>query len=1056
MRQHGSSVSSCIGKALCAILTLACLCDTGSALSLSTATLTGRVTDSNAAAIVGAKVDANNIDTNLTFSTVTNTEGLFVIPNLPPGRYRIFVQKDGFQTIVKPDVTLHVQDITSLSFSMQPGSLIQSVTIEGGAPLIQKESAAVGTLVDRQFVENLPLNGRSFQSLIALTPGVVLTKTNVEDQGQFSINGQRSNSNYFTIDGVSANIGASSGITPGQFNGGTLPGLSASGGTNNLVSVDALQEFKILTSTFAPEFGRTPGAQISIATRSGTNEFHGTVFDYFRNDALDANDWFANNRGLKKPALRQNDFGGVLGGPIIENRTFFFFSYEGLRLRLPQTGTTTVPSLSARQIASAGIRPFLDAFPQPNGSNLANNFAEFNATFSDPSSLDATSVRVDHVVSSKFTPFVRYNHAPSDTVQRGGSRSLNSLTTNSLNTQTITVGGALILTPAISNDLRVNYSRSSVATSVLLDTFGGATPLSDSLLFPSSFSSQDSLFNFVLTGGTNSILTQGKFSGNLQRQFNLVDTISVTLGAHQLKSGIDFRRLSPVFNALKYGRNDFFAGVDGALTGRANSVAISAFAGPLFPVFTNVSLFGQDTWKVTPRLTLTYGLRWELNPAPKEANGKAPLAVIGLDDPATLSLAPRGAPLYKTTYDNFAPRFGMGYQLSQSKGLEMILRGGIGVFYDLGSGPAGSAFGYGFPNTVEKFLSGALMPLDAASAAPPSFSLSPPYGNIRGAVAPDLKLPYSWQWNVAIEQSLGSHQTVSASYVGAVGRRLLRQEILRRPNPNFATVFATRNASSSDYHAMQLQYQRRLSRGLQALASYTWSHSIDDVSNDSSFGAPIGNIDLKQERGPSDFDVRHAFSAAVTYDIAVPPGKRFVNKILRNFSTDTIFTTRSAAPVNVLTGADGVGGFTGPNGISRPDLLIGVPLYINDPAAAGGRRINRAAFTLPVGRQGTLGRNALRGFPLWQMDFSLRRQFNITERVKFQLRAEFFNVFNHPNFGDPGAGANGTNIVTNPRFGQSINMLGRSLGSGGTSGGFNPLYQIGGPRSIQLALKLAF
>src|SRR6266508_2849714 len=410
MKRHGNSVSSCIGRALCAILTLACLCGANSAFALSTATLTGRVTDSNAAAIVGAKVDANNIDTNLTFSTVTNDEGLFVIPNLPPGRYRMFVQKDGFQGIVKPDVTLHVQDIISLSFSMQLGSIIQSVTVEGGAPLIQKESATVGTVVDRQFVENLPLNGRSFQSLIKLTPGVVLTRAESQNQGQFSVNGQRANANYFTVDGVSANLGVSNSASLSQGDSGSLPGLTVSGGTNNLVSVDALQEFKILTSTYAPEFGRTPGAQISIATRSGTNDFHGTLFEYFRNDALDANDWFANSRRQPKPALRQNDFGGVLGGPLYlprfgeggpaiysgKNRTFFFFSYEGLRLRLPLTQVTLVPSVASRQDAVPQTQPFLNAYPIPNGQGFANGFAEFNASYSDPLTLDATSIRVDH------------------------------------------------------------------------------------------------------------------------------------------------------------------------------------------------------------------------------------------------------------------------------------------------------------------------------------------------------------------------------------------------------------------------------------------------------------------------------------------------------------------------------------------------------------------------------------------------------------------------------------------------------------------------------------
>src|SRR6266508_3222047 len=461
MKRHGNSVSSCIGRALCAILTLACLCGANSAFALSTATLTGRVTDSNAAAIVGAKVDANNIDTNLTFSTVTNDEGLFVIPNLPPGRYRMFVQKDGFQGIVKPDVTLHVQDIISLSFSMQLGSIIQSVTVEGGAPLIK------------------------------LTPGVVVTRAESQNQGQFSVNGQRANANYFTVDGVSANLGVSNSASLSQGDSGSLPGLTVSGGTNNLVSVDALQEFKILTSTYAPEFGRTPGAQISIATRSGTNDFHGTLFEYFRNDALDANDWFANSRRQPKPALRQNDFGGVLGGPLYlprfgeggpaiysgKDRTFFFFSYEGLRLRLPQTQVTLVPSVASRQAAVPQTQPFLNAYPIPNGQGFANGFAEFNASYSDPLTLDATSIRVDHTFSDKLTLFGRYNHSPSETTQRGVSgRSLNNLAESRFKTQTLTVGATQSFTQTLINEIRANYSRSEGGTIYSIDEFGGAVP----------------------------------------------------------------------------------------------------------------------------------------------------------------------------------------------------------------------------------------------------------------------------------------------------------------------------------------------------------------------------------------------------------------------------------------------------------------------------------------------------------------------------------------------------------------------------------------------------
>jgi len=1049
MKRHGSSVSSRIGRALCAVLTIACLCVTSFAFTYSTATITGRVTDSSAAAIVGAKVEANNIDTNLTFSTVTNDEGMFVITNLPPGRYRIFVRKDGFQTIVKPNVILHVQDIASLTLSMQPGSIIQSVTIEGGAPLIQKESATVGTLVDRQFVGDLPLNGRSFQSLIALTPGTVLTAATESSPGQFSVNGQRANANYVTVDGVSANVGVADNASLVQ-SGGSLPAFGASGGTNSLVSVDALQEFKILTSTYSPEFGRTPGGQVQIVTRSGTNQFSGTLFEYFRNDALDASDWFANSRGLPKPAIRQNDFGGVLGGPIVKNRAFFFFSYEGLRLRQPLFRITDVPSLSARQAAPAQIRPYLNAFPVPNGpervvGGVPNGLAEFAASFSNPTTLDATSIRVDHNFNDRVTLFGRYNYAPSGIDQRGGvfADSLSSVAQTRFRTQTLTLGSTQTLTPRFSNDLRFNYSNTRSSAFPTLDNFGGAVPPSNSLLFPSFVSPEDALFGFNIFGGTRTFLRAGKVQEHTQNQFNIVDNLSFVAGSHQLKFGIDYRRIAPINGARTYQQLIQSSSVAPLLAGRAQLASILQFQSNLGLVFDNFSAYGQDTWKITPRLTLTYGLRWEVNPTPSVRNGEAPFAVSGFDNLATLTLASRGTPLYKTAYNNFAPRLGLAYQLSQKQGRETLLRGGLGIFYDLGNAATGSILA-GFPYRTDKSLSNVPFPLDEASARPAPFTTGLPVTTGFVGFDPNLKLPRTYQWNVAVEQSFGSNQTVSASYVAAVGRHLIRQDALFAPNPNFkSSVLLIRDTATSDYHAMQIQFQRRLSRGLQALASYTWSHSIDEASGDSQ---PQG---YDRGRGSSDFDIRHSFSSAVTYNIPTLSANAFSRAALGRWSLDTIMIARSAAPMNVIAGLNILPGGDLVN--IKPNLIQGVPLYIDDPLVAGGRRINRAAFSTPLaGQQGNLGRNALRGFSVWQADLALRRQVNLTERLKLQLKAELFNIFNHPNFANP----NG-DLSQPATFGQSTQMFGRSLSSS-ASAGLSPLYQIGGARSIQLAVKIQF
>jgi hypothetical protein len=1019
----------------------------------ATATLNGSIEDENGAVVPGTNITVQNTATSLERQATTNSEGSFTVPLLPPGNYTVMARRDGFTPAEIRGVVLNVGDQRSLQIQLKVGQIGGETVNINSDPSLLNENPAVSTIVNRQFVENLPLNGRSFQSLIALTPGVTLTKSTVGEQGQFSVNGQRSNANYFTIDGVSANIGSNPSNQPGQSTNGSLPGFSAFGSTNNLVSVDAVQEFKVLTSSFAPEYGRTPGAQISIVTRAGTNDFHGTLFEYFRNDALDASDWFANRAGLPKPPLRQNDFGGVFGGPILKNRIFFFFSYEGLRLRLPQTGITSVPSVTARQAALPSIRPFLDAFPLPNGEDLGNNLARFSATYSDPSRLDATSIRIDQTVGNKLTFFGRFNHAPSETRQRGASFSLSTVFSPKIKTQTLTGGATILITPTLSNEVRANFSRNSGASLYSLDNFGGATPPADSTLFPDPMSSRDSLFS-ISVGGLS--WNQGIFERDTSRQVNLADTISLTIDNHQLKIGADYRRLFPIFDRANYQESATFTSVADAIIGKASFAVVSAFTGPRYPVFNNLSLFGQDTWKATNKLTLTYGARWEFNPPPHEAAGNEPLVLI-INTPTSITLAPMGTSLYETSYHSVAPRLGFAYLLSNASGRETLMRGGFGIFYDLGNSAAASAFGLSPPYRRSKTVAGSfttagvLFPLDPASAAPPPLTFSPPFGNFSGVLAPGFDLPYTYQWNASVEQSLGRNQTITASYVAAVARRLTRQEVMPSQTPGFGSINLTRSTSTSDYHSLQVLLQRRLAHGLQGLASYTWSHSIDDVSSDSSFQPPLANISLAGERASSDFDVRHAFKGALTYDIPSPAAGRLLKAISRNFSADAIFTTRTATPVNVVTGVNGAGGFS----VSRPDLVLGVPLYIDDPSVGGGMRINKSAFTIPVGRQGTLGRNALRGFGMWQLDFALRRQFSLTERFKLQFKSEFFNLFNHPNFADPGLAGIGTNALNNAQFGQSTVMFGRGL-SGGIGGGFNPLYQVGGPRSIQLALKLIF
>src|SRR6266496_3860095 len=370
---------------LAVLILLSAFCLVPSAFSQSTtATLSGTVSDQNGAIVPGATVTALNTATTLERHATTNDEGGFTIPLLPPGTYSVTTRRDGFAPVEFKNVVLNVGDRKALKIELKAGDVNATVQVLNEAPLIN-ESPAVATVIDRKFVGNLPLNGRSFQSLILLTPGVVMAQTGSGDAGQFSVNGQRNNANYFTVDGVSANTGVTnsagnSSQTFSQKLAGTLPDLTALGTTASLVSVDALEEFKIQTSGYSAEFGRQPGGQIQLVTRSGGNQFHGTAFDYLRNDVFDARNFF-NKKPLPKPPLRQNQFGGTFSGPILfpgfgdgspgwyngRNRTFFFFSYEGLQLRLPITINTMVPSQRIRQLTAPALQPFVNMISLPTG-----------------------------------------------------------------------------------------------------------------------------------------------------------------------------------------------------------------------------------------------------------------------------------------------------------------------------------------------------------------------------------------------------------------------------------------------------------------------------------------------------------------------------------------------------------------------------------------------------------------------------------------------------------------------------------------------------------------
>jgi len=1046
LRNRAATACSCFTLVRKRLLALTLL--SAAPLLAQNAELSGLITDPINLPVPNAKVSVQSADTGVTRAVSSNQQGEYSVPALLPGPYNVTIEANGFRTVHQNGVFIEVGQRARLDFALTVGSTAESVTVGGSAPLLNASDASVSTVVGNRFVENLPLNGRNFSALIDLAPGVVLTPTNQLDRGQFSVNGQRPDGNYFMIDGVGANLEINNNNL-GQGGAGQLPATNVFGGTSNLVALDALEEFRIQTSTFAPEYGRTPGAQISVVTKSGTNEFHGTAFEYFRNDKLDANDWFANANGFARPELRQNDFGGVLGGPIRNDKLFFFGAYEGLRVRQPQVANTYEPDAVSRKSTAPAVQPLLNAFPRPNGPEFGNGTAAFTAAYSDPSSSDSGSGRIDYLPSSKATIFGRYGISPSSVAQRGfGSFMSNysNVAETQDRTQTATIGINQAIRPRLTNEFRFNYSRNASRAVAILDNFEGATPPSGAVLYPGGFS-QDASFLFYGDFNPHGLRFQTGFLGaNLQQQINITDNASLLVRTHQIKVGLDYRRLNPSNTGWPYKVQYIFSSLANVIANTIPQAYVVSHTPDVELLFSNWSLFAQDTWKATRTFTITYGIRWEYNRAPSSPNGTLPFTAIGLNDLATAAIAPQGTPLWKATKDNFAPRLGIAWQPLPN----WVIRAGAGIFYDLGYSDVADG-AWAWPYSQSKVLTNASFPLVGKSASPPPFSTTPP-ASYFAVVDPNHMLPRTYEWSAAAERSLGKADVVTITYVGEAGRKLMRQDLYNAPNPNFTGEFDfMRNGASSTYNGLQAQFRHRFSNGLQTLLSYTWSHSIDDVSSDAYYLNVPPGASSYSNRGSSDYDIRQTFSGAISYNIPAPVGRTW-KTILGNWSTDSIVYARTAPPVNLVTGLDPFAGFlSGSSSVQRPNLVTGVPLWISDPNVAGGREINAAAFSNPGSTvQGNLGRNTLRGFGATQVDLTLRRQFKLQERLSLQVRADFFNILNHPNFGLP------TNYLSSPLFGQATQMLASALGTGGDSGGLNPLYQIGGPRSVQLALKLLF
>jgi hypothetical protein len=1035
----------------------------------TSASITGLVDDPAKALIPGASITAINTQTGEKASTTTNKEGQYVLPGLNPGTYRIEVDKQGFKGIIEAGLTLHVQDVVQINFHMAIGSSSESITVSANQNNINTQDGTVSTVIDQSYIANMPLNGRSFQDLILLTPGIVTnspqSSSTIGATGEFSVNGQRTESNYYTVDGVSANVGAgtATNMAGGAGASGSLPGSTALGTTQGLVSVDSLQEFRVQSSTYSAEYGRNPGGQFAFDTKSGTNQARGSLFEYLRNGYFDAPDWFNDYFAIPYPPIHQDDFGGTVGGPFLiphvynpKGKSFFFLSYEGLRLISPQAASINyVPDSTLRASAPSVLQPPLNSFPVQNGPDFGGGVAEFIGSWSNPSSINSTSVRLDHAVNDKTKVFFRFSDTGSYATNRPSgpddfTGNPSDPETTNYTLRTYTAGENTAFTSRLANELRLNYTSNEVSDVNVSDDFDGATPVNLQQAAGIQSSASADLFMFLGTSDSYNAEIIALDQQSAQKQWNLVETVSFVSGRHGLKFGVDYRRLTPTILLPTPEVGWVFFG-ESSIQGNSAFLAANS-NGPTYPLFTNFSLFAQDEWRVSTRLNLSVGLRWDVNPPPGVTQGVKPFTMVGLSDPNTATLAPYGTPLWHTSWFNFAPRLGVAYTARNSPGRETVFRGGGGVFFDTGQqlGSLDSNLGPGSQSSTGELVG----PYPLLPPIPPVVRPTPPYigeqlGNVTGYY-PNLQLPYTLQWNVSAQQALGQMQSVTVSYVGSHASRLLVENIVQAPSNPVVTYYNyIQNRNTADYNSLQAQFQRRLSAGLTAIGSYTWSHCQDYGSSNFSFG---------YQRGNCNFDVRHNFAAALSYNVSFGDRNAFASSVLSHWGLDDRFTARTAFPVT-LTGNQ----LLQPNGQfydAGLNLVPGQPIYLYGANCAGvlqglgylqsgqgcpgGRAINPNAFVDVESGLGDAPRNFARGFDAVQMDLAARREFPVNERFKLLFRTEAFNVFNHPNFGN----VNGS--FGQSTFGQATATLAHSLGV------LSPLYQIGGARSMQFSLRFMF
>ncbi|HTH03745.1 MAG TPA: TonB-dependent receptor [Vicinamibacterales bacterium] len=1055
-----------------AFLLLMSLCASPvTAAQQETATITGSVKDQSGAIVPKATVTVTNTQTNISVKTEADDTGFYIVPSLRPGEYSVTVESAGFSKVVRSGVTLQVAQVARIDLTLQPGQLTESVEVVAATPLLDTQTSSRGLVIDEKKIVELPLNGRDYNQLALLSPGVLPGTprlASVNFKGVLNVNGNRTFNNVFLLDGVD-NISYSN-----SFRGENVQLVQP--------SIEALQEFKIQTNAYSAEYGRSSGAVVNATIKSGTNIVRGSVYDFFRNDALDANNFFSNALNAPKPKRERNQFGGAVGGPLVKNKTFWFGDYEGLRdlEGVPRVRQVPTAAEKAGLFSSAVVDPFAAGRPEfarnaqgqwvipkerwdPVGAAIVALIPDPNAGSTIYASTPVTDtrqdqfdVRLDHQYSTNLTLFGRFSFVDTLTFRPApllglGEGSFNdAFGSNDNRSQGLALGLTWTASPTLVGEFRFGYARGDYYT------------------YPPNFgidgAAQIGLKNVpndpAIVGGVPKVNIQGfdavgRHTSTPQfqtpRSWNPRATFSLTRGAHFIKFGGEFLHVQTRINDLNatIGRMNF----ENRFTNRAMGDLLLGLPSQLALTSYTVMdqgqdmrfFFVQDDYRLSPKLTANVGLRYEYANPPVEKDNQFsnfdPIAgtMIFAKDGSTYERA-----LIHPDRNNVAPRIGFAY----TPWSRAVVRGGYGIFYNhtVRQGREG-LLGFNPPYLVDNLLqTGVTGAAAVASAAPfrlvegyPSGLLDP--NSLAATVArraqdPNQRTPYIQQYNFGVQYELMQDVVLDIAYVGNKGTKLngfrnLNQRAVitnpdgsqsagARPYPAFGDIQWMENRVSSTYNSLQARLEKRFSHGLSGMVSYTLGQAltggVDHISTSGGgagfdtgvFREPQDAYNLRAERGPSEFDVRHRLVVNYIWEMPFGRDRRYgkdwspaLDFVLGGWQLTGIHAVQSGLALTATLGGSTVLNLGGERR-ARPNLVGNPELPENQRTVARWFNTDAfAAFSPSPQAFGNAGIGIMRGPGMANFDFTLAKNFRVGDRRSFQFRTEFFNAFNHANFGPP-------------------------------------------------------